>query len=160
MVITSRGTSRHTQERLPKIHTDLKTQRYKINYSSQIDFMVNINAISINQRPRRTKRIKMKKNGRLLYNEVITKLQKNKHQYRNRSMKHYQQRNSHVYGYSCREMIVCSINVDWISLWNNIFQFIPHTMHKNHFQTEYNINVRDKTMDLLEGIIGETFHDF
>lgn len=52
-------------------------------------------------------------------------------------MKHYQQRNSHVYGYSCREMMVHSINVDWISLWNRAFQYIPHTIHKNHFQTEY-----------------------
>lgn len=40
--------------------------------------MVNANAISINQRSRRAKTIKMKKNERLLYNEVITKLQKNK----------------------------------------------------------------------------------
>lgn len=53
-------------------------------------------------------------------------------------------------------MMFCSINVDWVSIWNNVFQPIPHTAQnkKNQFQMDCNINVRAKTMDLLHGIMG------
>lgn len=147
--IIQRRPQRHIQERLLGMYHGLKDS---ILYINQL-FSNWSGKCNLNQnKDKEEHKIILKKSGRLLCSKVVRNLQKDIDreidQWKRSSTKRLTCQRIQLKRNGCQ----WEKNANWIICMEKIYFHLHITPYKDQFQMDSNLNVRDKTMDLLQAI--------